>query len=691
MVTISNEQAMFGKANAHNHKDGGKMCDECWEFFKTLSDKEVPCSKPGCKGTWIWNRYQQLEAHVKGFDTPAKGFCSECRGQEKAKEDIQQPCRTHGCKNTWTWTKRMQMESKDGKAPHRLCDECHKIWITLEDKQLPCRVKGCKHTILWGKTQQLEWVRSGKSLDAPPKRMCPECFDKFNLLKPMEVVCRVNGCSHTWTWTPFEQLESIVDQPLPPKKKAAAPEAAAPAAPEALASGTQPAAPAAPEALASGTQLAAPAAPEALASGTQPAAPAAPEAALPFKLDPPKRMCKDCFAFFNAAKDMEQPCANRGCEEKWVWTRAMQLAAHVHGREQAGHRMCDKCQAELKTLQPIQEPCQEADCHGTWTYSPEEQLKDRLAKRQPQGRHCPECNKFLQENQPQELTCEKCGEKFTWSVHEQLLTKLGTFQKPAVCAKCNTEELQSMPAEKPLIIPAAQTAFKVKMPVGGPWNDSPVTRDWPNGLTNERISALENAQERIVFIGDDLVADTDGVPSLPALLEASLNTQEGVKAVVLNMGVNGCTTALGNARFGRDVAPFAPQVVIFSFAFADAMKHTDEELAQATQAFIDAAKALESNPKVICWLPNPVYPQANGANSAWKANATPDTLAVNHYGQILRNIKTVCEKNGIAIADGKALFDMQGQKTAMEGMATWCRANAEGCKTHLRAILEAMK
>ena len=691
-VRISEEQAMYGKTHGNVRNDGGKMCDSCWEFFNSCQDKVVPCSKPGCKGTWVWNRYQQLEAHVKGHDTPPRGFCDACRSQVKEKQDIEQPCRTHGCKNTWTWTARMQQESHDGKAPHRLCDECHKIWITLQDKELPCRVKGCKNHIVWNRYQQLEWIRSGKKLENPPKRMCNECFDKFSLLKPVEVPCRVTGCSHTWTWTPFDQLEAIVGQPLPKKEdKPAAPEAQEP-----VADTPAPAVPAENAAPVPAVDSAAPeAAPEVSAAPAAPAVEAAP--ASPFKLNPPKRMCPECFAFFNAAKDQEQPCANRGCEEKWVWTKAMQLAGHVHGHDQAPHRMCEKCQTALKGLKPIQEPCREADCHGTWTYAPEDQLKDSLLKRPPQGRHCPECAKFLQENQPQELTCEKCGEKFTWSVHEQLLTKLGTFQKPRFCAKCNTEELAAMPSSAPLIIPAAQTAFKVKMPVGGPWNDSPVTRDWPDGLTNERITAMENAAHRVVFLGDDLVADQENTPSLPSLLEASLNST-GDSYAVLNAGMRDCTTALGTARLARDVAAFAPETLIFSFAFADTMKRSDEaqadflaRLTAETEAFLDAVQALENPPKkIICWMPNPIYPQ-NSGNSAWKGNADPDVLTVNRYGSVLRNLKAICDRRQIAVADGKAIFDMQGQKTAMENMATWNRANAEGCKTHLRALLEAMK
>lgn len=684
MVSISNEQAAYGKTRSK--ADGGKMCDSCWEFFKTLSDREVPCSKPGCKNTWTWNRYQQLEAHVKGHDTPPKGLCQECRSQVNEKKDIQMPCRTRGCKNTWTWTRKMQVESKDGKAPHRLCGECHKIWVTLEDKQLPCRVKGCKNTTPWTRTQQLEWIREGKKIDAPPRRMCKECLEKFNLLKAVEVPCRVTGCKNTWTWTPFDQLEAVVGMPIPREESPKKEEKPAPAPVES----------AAPVEAAAPVESAAP---------VEAAAPVEvkeePKYVPVFNVLPPKRMCKECYAFFEAARDREEPCCNRGCEEKWVWTRAMQLAAHVHGHDQPGRRMCDKCQKALKELKPIQEPCQEADCHGTWTYTPEEQLRDSLLKRPPQMRHCPGCEKFLKENPPQELTCEKCGSKFAWSSHEQLLTKLGTFKKPMLCANCNSAELAAMPPAPPVIIPAALAPFKVKMPSGGPWGESPVTRDWPAGLSNERIAAVEEARRRIVFIGDDLVADAPEVPSLPSLLEASLNgTQdEGGSCAVLNVGMPGCTTSLGTRRIGRDIAPFAPETVIFSFAFADAAigrnvtEGTSEmlaRLANETQEFIDAVRGLENPPRLVCWLPNPVYPQLGGV-SDWRSNDAPDVVSVNRYGAVLRNLKSVCEKNGIAVADGKAIFDMQGQKTAVENMATWCRANAEGCKTHLRAILSALE
>ena len=661
MVTVSQEQALFGKAHG-GRGEGGKMCEACWSFYQSVQDKQVPCSKAGCKNTWTWTRFQQLESHVRGFDTPPRRLCPECAEEGKDKKDIQVPCRVKGCKNTWTWTAKMQVESKDKRPPRRLCPECFALWSKLQDQEIPCRVKGCKNTLSWSRVQQLEWIKEGRKVENPPKRMCPSCLEKFNLLKPMEVPCRISGCSHVWTWLPFEQLEAAVNLPLPSQK----------------------------------TEAAAPAAENAPVAENAPAAEK--ESQNPFHLHPPKRMCKECFAFFEKAKDLEQPCCNRGCEGKWIWTRSQQLTGHLHGHDQAPFRMCEDCQKALKERKPIQEPCQEAACQGTWTYEPADQLKDALLKRPPKSRHCSSCEKFLREHPARELVCEKCGESFPWTSQEQLLTHLGVFQKPTCCASCNTRGLQEQPPPPPVIIPAAQTAFRVEIPAGGPWRENGLIRDWPEGMTNQEIDRMEKAGQRVVFLGDDLVAEEVGTPSLPALLEASLKSDGAWKdSVVLNAGMRGCTTALGTLRLGRDVAPFLPHLVIFSFAFADARSSASQEtgeamtrLAEETQKLLDALKELPSHPKIICWLPHPVYPQLE-SNALWRENLSPDVQAMNRYGAVLRNLKAVCDKNQIAVADGKAIFDMQGQKTAMAGMATWNRANAEGCKTHLRAILEALK
>ncbi len=602
------------------------MCDECQAYFKTLSDKQMPCSTPGCDGTWKWNRFQQLEAHVQGRDDQQpRGFCDKCRKAVHDKQDIEVQCRIRGCKNTWTWTARMQQESRDGKPPHRLCPDCFKIFNTLEDKELPCRIKGCNHTWTWSKTQQLEHLRAGNSLEKPPQRMCQECLKRFNEFKPIEVPCRISGCKNTWTWNAYDQLEASLTCP----------------------------------------------------EGQQ--------------IEPPQRMCKECLNYLNSVKDIEVPCANKGCDHTWTWTRGMQLNAKILGRDTPPHRICDHCREAIKNMQPIENPCAVEGCPGKWTYTPEQQLRDQLANRKPEPRFCTKCQEFLAEHKAEHLKCEKCGRDFTWSAREQLYTSLGTFQKPHFCAECNSKEIASMPAPREVITRAVQPLLRITIPTGGDWNNFATVRDWPDGMTNDTIAMMSNAAPRIVCIGDEMTAAAEDAPSWVRVLTQMLK-EKIAGCGVINCGMAGSTSEALNARFERDVAPFAPQLVIFSSAFADTRRapeggYTDEAIASAIAAkeaaftaFVQKCRALENPPELLCWLPNPIFPQKDGRNDLWRNNENPDTDAIRFYDAMLRATRSWCDAQHINIVDGKALFEIVGQKTAMGWLADCYHPNVDGCR-----------
>ncbi|MBO7742438.1 MAG: SGNH/GDSL hydrolase family protein, partial [Victivallales bacterium] len=578
----------------------------------------------------IWNRFQQLEAHASGkAEQEPRGYCDKCRAEMNGKGDQEQPCRVRGCRNTWTWTKRMQMESKDGKPPRRMCASCFDTMNTLEDKELSCRIKGCSGKVTWSKLQQLEYLRSGKKLENPPARMCDSCMNKFASLKAREEPCRMRGCKKTWTCTPYDQLEVLVKTP----------------------------------------------------EGQEPVM--------------PKRMCPDCLKFFLAAQDKEEPCSNRGCDGKWTWSRAMQLGAHINGHGKAPRRMCDACQKKLTEIQPKEMPCVESACKGTWTYRPEDQLKDELQHRQPEARHCNACSEFLKNHQAEILKCEKCGGDITWSAQEQLLTTLGTFSKPRLCASCNAGDLAAMPPPEQVITKAPEKLWNVEIPVGGPWNDSRIISQRPEGMTRELIERMENSAHRIVCLGDDFTEGGEWVALLAQKLEEK---QPGT--VVLNAGLKECTTALAVNRAARDAAPFGPEAVIFSFAFADTRRtpdmSSDNGLNDALvalnadfTALVAELRKISTSPRLFCWMPNPIYPQ-KGSNEAWRGNPEPDEDAVRFYDSLLRNLRSWCQKEGVTVVDCKAMFEMMGQKSAMNWMESWCRPNADGARNIANWILEAL-
>ena len=604
-----------------------RMCEECFARMQTLSDMEVPCSKTGCEGKWLWNRFQQLEAIAQGRElTPPRGLCQACRDAAKSIAAQQIPCRLKGCANTWTWTAREQIEADGKGAPRRLCDECFATLNSLSDIEVHCRVKGCTHAFVWNRYQQLEHLRSGKNLDNPPHRMCDDCFKQFNTLKNTEQPCKIHGCKNTWTYSAYEQLELLRTTP----------------------------------------------------EGETPAV--------------PSRMCKDCFEFFNSAKDAEVACRNRGCKHTWTWTRSMQLSARLRGQQRPPARLCEECNAALKTLSDREVPCMVQGCSGSWLYKADDQLRDKcLGKDTPQKR-CAACQDFLANHQPEELHCEQCGKSISWSVQEQLLCQLGTFNKPARCADCVGSEIAAIRQPEPE--PSASRPV-IRIPSAGPWTEHSATRDWPQRMNTDLIDRMERAAIRVVCIGDELTFSADDESkSWPKLLEQRLQTREASKrqVCVLNAGIAGTTTALGVRRFLRDIVPFNPHLVVFSFAFSDAhfqlhgTELSNEELRgrleRLTEDFIAFDALLEEhNLKALCWLPNPIYPNEApdeqfdaGKHQQW---AYSQQLL---FDSVLRLRRQNCQKAGLPLLDARSLFEINGAHSARKWMGSWFLHNDIGAQ-----------
>ena len=118
------------------------------------------------------------------------------------------------------------------------------------------------------------------------------------------------------------------------------------------------------------------------------------------------RMCKECFDFYANAKDIEVPCQNKACTNKWVWTRSMQLGAHVHGVNHTPVRLCDDCLKAFMSLKDEERPCSVQGCTGTWTYTVKDQIRDKCNQREEPKRRCASCQEFLQNHKAEDLTCE---------------------------------------------------------------------------------------------------------------------------------------------------------------------------------------------------------------------------------------------------------------------------------------------
>jgi len=138
-------------------------------------------------------------------------------------------------------------------------------------------------------------------------------------------------------------------------------------------------------------------------------------------------------------------------------------------------------------------------------------------------------------------------------------------------------------------------------------------------------------------------------------------------------------------RFPRDVVPFQPHLVIFSFSLADARLYhhreeqawraelSPEEMMAAFERFAECLKRLSG--KALYWTPNPIFPTEEGSGDAMRpsenrghgawANAQSAAL-----DQALRVAHQCCSRYGIPVLDVRARFEVNGAKSARKWMAT---------------------
>lgn len=382
--TCSGEQ-FLGKHGRHSHQ---RMCDSCHKIYQTLEDKEVPCSTPGCEGTRILNRFQQLEMQVQGTEKHPIGFCTACLEKQKTLGDVDVKCRVKTCQNTWKWKASERMAAGD-KPPRRFCATCYQRYNSLKEIDVPCRVKGCTNTWRWERHAQLEHLAAGLSLEQPPKKMCPSCLELFNSLEEKEIPCSTQGCDKTWKWLRFDQLEYLLAQQR----------------------------------------------------GESPTIPVKRCASCYAKFSEFKDKKVNCanphchhLVVLSRQKQFEQYVAeSRGetpapiycgeCKQKLATLTSQEIACQVPG-----------CK-HTKTISPEEQlEMLSRKSHGL------------------QEIRCKECEDFLRTHSPIELTCPDCGVEFKWGTYEQLLAEKNQTEKPMHCSECTQKQLQAIRSETSSII-----------------------------------------------------------------------------------------------------------------------------------------------------------------------------------------------------------------------------------------------
>ncbi|MCK5803710.1 MAG: hypothetical protein KAI66_12795 [Lentisphaeria bacterium] len=634
-------------------------------------ETHIHCRVKGCDNAWPISGEEAMKNVARGQGARPDRMCDECYTKFLASQDQQVPCSKSGCENTWLWNRFQQLESAlrgHTSPPRGLCPSCQTELSKTTDKEMPCRMRGCKKTWTWPRKQQMM-----SEDNAPPRRLCEECYSKLRGLEDRQVPCRMKGCENTWPWNRYQQLENelaghsldtpplrmcddcfrklreLHDTELVCRVKGCERNWV----------------------YSKYEQL---------------------ERALAGEEKAPERMCKECYTFFRQTEDRGIPCRHRGCGGTWTATRMFQLSLWLKGDKSMPRRLCDTCVRKLATLQDKEVECMVPGCSETWTHSASDQLRDDCARKkgEPQ-RRCKHCEEFLASREAVDLPCPLCERKIHWSAYEQLLCDRGTFDKPTACPECMKQKLA---LEKPREEEKREHHHVIRMPSAGRWHEDERIRDWPVHMTHDVLERSEQAALRVVAIGDDLTwSAADGDQAWPQVLQGKLDEMLGDRgqSVVVNAGIPLCTTAQGLTRFPRDVDVFDPDLLIFSFSFADAFvfkggapdhwhrNFNPDRLEKVLAKFCLRVKRLRG--KAVAWIPNPVFPHddSNGTannqgDSKW---ASEQAAALEH---VLVQTRHACRVHDIPVLDLRVRFEVNGERSARKWMQNWFLHNESGAR-----------
>ncbi|MEA2011479.1 MAG: SGNH/GDSL hydrolase family protein, partial [Verrucomicrobiota bacterium] len=595
-----------------------------------FSAKEIKCKINGCKNTWTKYEDKTLNslAHKK-INVPDDFICERCLKKLGKLKDRQIKCRSNDCKNQWTWTKMEQLEAelrKHSKPPMKFCKDCSEKLDEISDIQINCRIKGCEKTWTW--TKQAQLTANGNK---PPSKMCNSCFAKLKTLRNKKIECKNIGCTKTWDYTQYRQLEDIIagkqiDKINPKMCKDCFRE---------------------------------------LKNLKQKEIPCkineckntwtfSPYAQLSHKLSGnkslPKRMCKRCQTIMKQVKPHPVQCKTPGCKNKWFYTTQLQLHDALTGfTDKPKPRLCPKCEKDLSSLKEIEVKCMHKGCDNTWLWSPKEQLKS-LAKgdKSPPARSCDMCSEFLADTKLEEKVCVTCGKTITISPYEQLMEMLGNFSTPEYCSKCVTKAVKSNREKNNSPILGHVTLTKI--PKTGPWTKNRMTNDMPSHIDHHKLKEIETSKIRILVFGDDLSFSNEiKEKSWPYLLQKILVEKYSMKkTVVINTSIQQTNSRHATIRFQRDVLPYKPHLIIFSFAHADAILKTRGQnkvfspkidLEIATQNLTQLCRKMKKlDAQLLYWVGNPMLPDVFPPNhilkpdlSAWKAQQLLQLFAVQTF------------------------------------------------------------
>ncbi len=463
-IQMTGKGAKLGGRGAGTDTDpASKMCEPCRDKFRTLSDEQRPCERPGCASTWTWTIQEQLEAFATRRAAP-RHLCADDEAKLAALADRHVPCSVPGCKRHWVYSRRAQLvagapDVESAPAP-AMCGPCANVYDKIGDRPVTCGIRGCKKKWTWTRDEQIQDYAAGES-NEPPRRLCESCKGVFGAIANREVRCRTSGCKNTWTWPREAQLDAaIADKPLPK-----APHRMCERCID-LYSGLKDVER---PCRRSGCKR----------TWTDKRGAQLARAVRGKTADPYPHYCAECEREMGELEEKQVPCKTEHCPGTWTWTAAQQLAAGVkpvpkseRDAESEGgpHLGQDRGRAihdENSVVEILATPGVDGTPHadlvsqsGTEVSAPSAMgaptlaatagasgaTGDRKRKRRkrrheirPPERRCDDCLTFLTDRRTKEIPCTGCKTPIHWPPESQLQTHLGNWAEPTLCGACKRD------------------------------------------------------------------------------------------------------------------------------------------------------------------------------------------------------------------------------------------------------------
>lgn len=594
-----------------------RMCEECFEAYKSLTDLAAPCSRASCSNTWRWSRFEQLVSRARGHNRPPRRLCSDCEKDLAKVEDKQMPCRMRGCEGTWVWTRKQQLTWEKERPPARLCETCFQRLRQFEDKEFPCRVRGCDGSWVWSAYQQLEHEISGKSAEKPPHRMCIDCISRLRALQDRQLPCKAKECSREWTWSAYAQLEhlragkSMEEEPSLLCRECfdfyrQAQDVERPCKIKGCRNSWI---------YGKGWQL---------------------RDWLKGREHPPAMMCSDCRDKLAKLQPVEMPCSVSGCDQTWTYSPADQLKDTVSGRREPRTKRCQDCETFLRDHSFENLKCEQCGCDIPW--SPFEQLMvEKGTFKKPSL-----CSSCAEGNLP---AAQQNGT--TMAEHHLVIRvpKGGRWgSDPQIAAWPPHVDHEG--------IARAEKADVRIVALGDDltWSAENREESWPWLLEQRLNQRLADSQVTVAVVN----AGIPGTNSRQALLRLKRDVVPFRPDIVL------LSFAYGDSKLEPTADGYRE-----SLPEADAEDHAKRLMHELVKL----------GTKLIYWTTNPMFPQERqlkGRRTDWAA------AQETRKSRILAHALHVCAELAVPVLELRARFEVNGKTSARKWMSDWLNHNLAG-------------